>query len=187
MGQRSPNCRPYRTAPDRARIGTWTALGYRVRTIDETGAGWLHSGTSFSAPIITGAVALVAQAFPNMTGAQIVDLLFSTADDLRRGGRRCDLRPGPAQHRARIPAGRDNKPGRNRSGGDHRRARRAACPRRPATARRARWAPSSSTVRGAFVMDLAGASPGREREAAGTGADRTRKAQRCGPGRSRSR
>jgi subtilisin family serine protease len=39
------------------------------------------SGTSFSAPQIAGAVALVAQAFPNMTGQQIVDLLLRTARD----------------------------------------------------------------------------------------------------------
>ena len=63
-----------------------TALGNGVRTIDQTGAGFFYSGTSFSAPIITGAVALVAQAFPNMTGAQIVDLLFQTADDLGAAG-----------------------------------------------------------------------------------------------------
>ena len=63
-----------------------TALGYRVRTIDHTGAGFLYSGTSFSAPIISGAVALVAQAFPNLTAAQIVDLLFRTADDLGAAG-----------------------------------------------------------------------------------------------------
>ena len=64
------------------------ALGVRVRTIDDTGAGLLYSGTSFSAPIITGAVALIAQAFPNLTPAQIVDLLFHTADDLGRRWRR---------------------------------------------------------------------------------------------------
>jgi hypothetical protein len=63
-----------------------TALGNGVRTIDNTGAGFFYSGTSFSAPIITGAVALVAQAFPNMTGAEIVDLLFRTADDLGAAG-----------------------------------------------------------------------------------------------------
>ncbi|MGH6783572.1 MAG: S8 family peptidase, partial [Sphingomicrobium sp.] len=62
------------------------ALGYRVRTIDHTGAGFLYSGTSFSAPVITGAVALMAQAFPNLTAAQIVDVLFRTADDLGAAG-----------------------------------------------------------------------------------------------------
>ncbi|MET0179936.1 MAG: S8 family peptidase, partial [Novosphingobium sp.] len=39
------------------------------------------SGTSFSAPQITGAVALLAQAFPNLGGRQIVDLLLRSARD----------------------------------------------------------------------------------------------------------
>lgn len=41
----------------------------------------LFSGTSFSAPQIAGAVALVRQAFPNLTAAQVVDLLLTTARD----------------------------------------------------------------------------------------------------------
>lgn len=44
------------------------------------------SGTSFAAPQIAGAVALIAQAFPNMTGAEIVELLFSTAQDVGTPG-----------------------------------------------------------------------------------------------------
>jgi hypothetical protein len=62
------------------------ALGSGVRTIDNTGGGVLYSGTSFSAPIITGAVALMAQAFPNLTAREIVDILFRTADDLGAAG-----------------------------------------------------------------------------------------------------
>ena len=62
------------------------ALGYRVRTIDNSGTGYLYSGTSFSAPIITGAVALMAQAFPNLTAREIVEILFRTADDLGAAG-----------------------------------------------------------------------------------------------------
>ena len=62
------------------------ALGSAVRTIDHTGAGYLYSGTSFSAPIITGSVALLAQAFPNLTAREIVDILFRTADDLGAAG-----------------------------------------------------------------------------------------------------
>ncbi|HEY5722204.1 MAG TPA: S8 family peptidase [Allosphingosinicella sp.] len=58
-----------------------TALGVRVRTIDHTGTGFLYSGTSFSAPIVSGAVALLASAFPNLTGAQIVQILFNSADE----------------------------------------------------------------------------------------------------------
>jgi hypothetical protein len=63
-----------------------TALGVRVRTIDENGTGTLWSGTSFSAPVITGAAALLAQAFPNLTGRQIVQLLLTTADDAGAAG-----------------------------------------------------------------------------------------------------
>ena len=63
-----------------------TALGVRVRAPDETGAQFLWSGTSFSAPIISGAVALLAQAFPTLTGSQIVDLLLRTATDLGDNG-----------------------------------------------------------------------------------------------------
>jgi hypothetical protein len=57
-----------------------------VRAPDESGAQFLWSGTSFSAPIISGAVALLAQAFPNLTGRQIVDLLLSTTTDLGAAG-----------------------------------------------------------------------------------------------------
>ncbi|MDE2596759.1 MAG: S8 family serine peptidase [Sphingomonadales bacterium] len=41
----------------------------------------LFSGTSFSAPQIAGAAALLRQAFPNLTAAQVVDLLLRTARD----------------------------------------------------------------------------------------------------------
>jgi subtilisin family serine protease len=58
-----------------------TALGSNVMTFDNLGDYYLYSGTSYSAPAISGAVALLAQAFPNLTGAQIVDLLMTTATD----------------------------------------------------------------------------------------------------------
>jgi subtilisin family serine protease len=62
------------------------ALGSQVRTIDQTGTAYFYSGTSFSAPHIAGAVALLAQAFPNLTGAQIVQLLYASATDLGTPG-----------------------------------------------------------------------------------------------------
>lgn len=63
-----------------------TALGVRVRAVDNTGTSYLYDGTSFSAPTIAGAVALLAQAFPTLTPAQIVALLYKSADDLGATG-----------------------------------------------------------------------------------------------------
>lgn len=47
----------------------------------------LFSGTSFAAPQVAGAVALLAQAFPNLTGAQIAEILLDTARDAGAVGR----------------------------------------------------------------------------------------------------
>jgi hypothetical protein len=58
-----------------------TAVGEQVRAPDENDTPFLWSGTSFSAPQIAGAVALLAQAFPNLTGAQIVEILYQSARD----------------------------------------------------------------------------------------------------------
>lgn len=60
---------------------TLTALGVDVSAQDHTGAQFSYSGTSFSAPQIAGAIALLADAFPNMTSAEIVARLFDTATD----------------------------------------------------------------------------------------------------------
>ncbi len=74
------------------------ALGERVCCVYENGVlkvttdsqgrrfVTLVNGTSFSAPQISGAVALLAQAFPNLTGQQIVDLLLRTARDAGPAG-----------------------------------------------------------------------------------------------------
>jgi hypothetical protein len=58
-----------------------TAIGVGVRAPDHTGKTYLWSGTSFSAPVISGAAALLASAFPNLTGQQIMEILLVSADD----------------------------------------------------------------------------------------------------------
>ena len=63
-----------------------TAVGERVRAPDAANVPFLWTGTSFSAPQISGAVALLAQAFPNLTGAQIVSILFASARDAGAAG-----------------------------------------------------------------------------------------------------
>ena len=47
---------------------------------------WTISGTSFSAPTVAGAIALLLQAFPNLTGQQAINILETTADDLGAPG-----------------------------------------------------------------------------------------------------
>lgn len=58
-----------------------TALGVRVRSFDQTGTAFLYSGTSYSAPAVAGAIALLAQAFPNLTATQLVDIILRSARD----------------------------------------------------------------------------------------------------------
>lgn len=43
---------------------------------------YVLNGTSFSAPQVSGAAALLAQAFPNLSGAEIVDLILAGARDV---------------------------------------------------------------------------------------------------------
>ena len=80
-----------------------TALGRRVRADDHENAAFLWSGTSFSAPQITGAVALLAQAFPNLSGSQIVDLLFASAREAGVAGHRQYIWPGHIGYCCRLP------------------------------------------------------------------------------------
>jgi hypothetical protein len=54
--------------------------------VDSQGYSYLHSGTSFSAPQVSGAAALLAQAFPNLTGRQIADILLRSAFDVGTPG-----------------------------------------------------------------------------------------------------
>lgn len=74
-----------------------TARGERVCCVYENGRifvgndasgsfNLVFSGTSFAAPQVSGAVALLAQAFPNLTGQQIVRLLLDSARDAGAAG-----------------------------------------------------------------------------------------------------
>lgn len=70
-----------------------TAVGERVCCVYENGvmkvisnpdgtqSVYVYSGTSFSAPEVAGAAALLFQAFPNLTATQVVNLLLNNAKD----------------------------------------------------------------------------------------------------------
>lgn len=65
------------------------ARGEGVRSLDlenDPTHYYLFDGTSFSAPQVAGAVALLAQAFPNLTSSQIVQLLLDNATDAGASG-----------------------------------------------------------------------------------------------------
>ncbi|WP_169053594.1 S8 family peptidase [Alteraurantiacibacter aquimixticola] len=54
--------------------------------VDDEGFIYLFSGTSFAAPQVAGAAALLAQAFPTLTGAEIAEILLRTAFDAGTAG-----------------------------------------------------------------------------------------------------
>jgi hypothetical protein len=54
--------------------------------VDPQGYIYVMSGTSFSAPQVSGAAALLAQAFPNLPGKQIAQILLQSAFDAGSGG-----------------------------------------------------------------------------------------------------
>lgn len=62
------------------------ALGRGNATVNQFGTHVNVNGTSFATPTIVGAAALLAGTFPNLSGAEIVELLLSTADDAGAAG-----------------------------------------------------------------------------------------------------
>jgi subtilisin family serine protease len=62
------------------------APGVRVLARDNEGVQFFFSGTSLAAPFVSGALGLLFQAFPNLTGQQAVDLLLRSATDLGAPG-----------------------------------------------------------------------------------------------------
>jgi len=74
-----------------AALGENVCCRYANGTIEYTQSGGktfytVYSGTSFSAPQISGAIALVRQAFPRLTAAQAVQLLLTSATDAGASG-----------------------------------------------------------------------------------------------------
>jgi hypothetical protein len=63
-----------------------SAPGDRVLTGCDAGSCWRISGTSFSAPAVAGALALLMDAFPNLTGPEAVEILLTTARDAGDAG-----------------------------------------------------------------------------------------------------
>lgn len=58
------------------------APGVNILTTTLNNQLTVASGTSFAAPIISGAVALMTEKYPHLTGSQVSEILFSTATDL---------------------------------------------------------------------------------------------------------
>jgi len=54
--------------------------------VDDEGFAYLVSGTSFATPQIAGAAALLAQAFPTLSGMEIVEILLRSASDAGTAG-----------------------------------------------------------------------------------------------------
>ncbi|MDD4969734.1 MAG: S8 family serine peptidase [Paludibacter sp.] len=69
----------YILAPGTGNVGTG---------IDSNGNAYTYSanGTSFATPIVTGAMALMYQKWPTLTGNQMAQILFKTADDMGVAG-----------------------------------------------------------------------------------------------------
>ncbi len=77
-----------------------------ILRFDQNGQTFVRvfNGTSFAAPQIAGAAALLAQAFPTLTGAQIVNLLLTTRARCGRCRDRRYLRPRNTGYRPRLCA-----------------------------------------------------------------------------------
>jgi subtilisin family serine protease len=88
------------------------ALGYRVRSYDENGVQFLYSGTSYAAPNVAAAAALLISAFPNLTAAQVIDILYRSATDAGVTGVDADYGRGILDlTRAFQPQGATSLPG----------------------------------------------------------------------------
>ncbi|MEI6560505.1 MAG: S8 family serine peptidase [Verrucomicrobiota bacterium] len=77
------------TRPSWSNYGSYIdvcAPGENIMTLSGSNGYGLWSGTSFSAPVTSGILALMASANPSLTNAQLVDLLLKNCDDLGTSG-----------------------------------------------------------------------------------------------------
>ena len=65
---------------------TVTAPGVAIISTTNDGATGPLSGTSMSAPMVSGAIALLREKFTDLTGQEIASLLFTSTDDLGAAG-----------------------------------------------------------------------------------------------------
>lgn len=90
-GGHGPGGQPFaggnRAGNGAAAVAYLTALGMDVATTGPDGSLASYSGTSLATAAISGAVALIAQARPRLTGTQIVTLLLTNATDAGGPGR----------------------------------------------------------------------------------------------------
>jgi hypothetical protein len=63
-----------------------SAPGVDIRTACDGTSCWVVSGTSFSAPAVAGALALLLDGFPNLSGRDAVAILLATARDAGDAG-----------------------------------------------------------------------------------------------------
>ncbi|HSF64414.1 MAG TPA: S8 family serine peptidase, partial [Paracoccaceae bacterium] len=61
--------------------GSWTAATVNLSNLNDTDNYAFTIGTSFAAPMVTGAMALLAEAFPDLTPHQLRIRLLASADD----------------------------------------------------------------------------------------------------------
>jgi subtilisin family serine protease len=64
------------------------AYGEEILTPSINNVQTLNYGTSFSTPAVSGAMALMVEKFPNLTGKEIAQIFFDSATDLGEPG--CD-------------------------------------------------------------------------------------------------
>ncbi len=141
-----------------------------MRAPDQTNTPYLWTGTSFAAPQIVGAIALLAQAFPSLSATQIVQILYNSARDAGAPGIDAVYGRGVLDlTRAFAPMGSMSLAGSRASASDGANATLSAPMATRARARSARLVLDGFDR--AYAVDLAAIDQPRGSRAAAAGAD----------------